>query len=998
MAAHQLLPFAEQLRRYRRDRGLTQEELAEQAGLSARGIRALEQGERSSPHRDTVMLLADALGLAPEERAAFEEAASRAGPLSSVLGGAPALPSGGFLGAVPSGVLIGREVEMGRLLTVIDDVTKGIGRVVMLAGEPGIGKTRLAQEMTLHLRARGVLVATGQCYEPEQTVPYYPFLEALTAASRAAPPSLQAEIPQRWPHLERLLPDRAGGDQDSEIRGHDVQQVLFWAVSGFLQALAAVTPVALLLDDLHWADESTLKLFQHLARHLRADRLLLLGTYRDVDVAQAHPLERVLRDLHRDGLLEEVMVRRLNRQGTAALTAAILGETDISDDFAGLLHRHTDGNPFFTQEVVRALVERGDVFPRDGSWDRRAVEEIEIPRSIRSAVGERLSRLGEVSRETLREASVLGQAFTFADLQAMGDRGEEHVEAALGAAAAAGLVRVTGKDDYAFSHALVRQVLYDELSPRTRRRLHLAAGEALERLPEPIRQKRAPELAWHFAQADEPKRALSYSLLAGDGAKAVFAHAEAEQHYRTALDLARELGDISREAEALHKLSVVLRIVARYDEALEAVDRAVTLYLDVGDHEGEARTIHDLAFVLYYQGAADQGITRLRTVMDHLEGLPAATVSSRATAELNTALAFCLWSSARYAETLATAERAEEMARVANATRTLGIAQALHGMALTMIGVLAEARSVLQEAIPSLQMGDPWWLAQPWGSTGRAHVDEGDLQNGLRCLEQSRTLIEASHDPAEMAWILGNLGEVSYLRGDWSEARSAYERAIQVARDAGSDRYLSYALLHRAELCSMNGDWTQAAQDIDEGLEVARRCAAVPALRKAQRLLAEKDVMAGRPQSAIDRLKPLLGSPDEDWPRAFPPPVLAEAYLAVSDVARAEELVLQRVQRFREQNHRRALALWLRVQGMILGQQHQWEQADQIFAEAVSLAHAMPYPYAEGRSLHEYGVLHVQCGEPEQARERLEEALAIFRHLGARPDVERTEHALHALG
>jgi len=223
-------------------------------------------------------------------------------------------------------------------------------------------------------------------------------LEELTGASRAAPPSVQAEIPQRWPHLERLLPDRVARDQSSEILGHDVQQVLFWAVSGFLEALAAVTPVALLLDDLHWADESTLKLFQHLARHLRADRVLLLGTYRDVDVVQAHPLERVLRDLHRDGLLEEMMVRRLNREGTAALTGAILGETDISDEFAGLLHRHTDGNPFFTQEVVQALIERGDVFLREGSWDRRAVEEIEIPRSIRSAVGERLSRLGEISR------------------------------------------------------------------------------------------------------------------------------------------------------------------------------------------------------------------------------------------------------------------------------------------------------------------------------------------------------------------------------------------------------------------------------------------------------------------------------------------------------------------------------------------------------------------------------------------------------------------------
>jgi DNA-binding XRE family transcriptional regulator len=243
MATQQVQPFAEQLRRYRRDRGLTQGELAEQAGPSARGIRALEQGERSSPHRDTVTLLADALGPASEHRAAFEDAAIHAVPLSSAIGRVPSLPSGGYLGTLPSGTLIGHEAAMRRLLTVIEDVGKGIGRVVMLAGEPGIGKIRLGQELTRSLLARGVVVATGQCYEPEQSVPYYPFLGALTVASRAAPPSLWAKIPQRWPHLERLLPDRAVGDRSSEMVGHDVQQVLFWAVSGFLQALAAVTPV-----------------------------------------------------------------------------------------------------------------------------------------------------------------------------------------------------------------------------------------------------------------------------------------------------------------------------------------------------------------------------------------------------------------------------------------------------------------------------------------------------------------------------------------------------------------------------------------------------------------------------------------------------------------------------------------------------------------------------------------------------------------------------------
>jgi tetratricopeptide (TPR) repeat protein len=486
-------------------------------------------------------------------------------------------------------------------------------------------------------------------------------------------------------------------------------------------------------------------------------------------------------------------------------------------------------------------------------------------------------------------------------------------------------------------------------------------------------------------------------MLAGDGAEAVFAHAEAEQHYRTALELAQEPDDLGREADVLQKLGIVLRIVARYDEALEVMDRAAKLCLEAGDYEGEARAIHEVAFILFYRGTADEGIMRLRTATERLERLPGATVSSRAAAELYAALAFCLWPSGRYTEMVVAAERAQEMARAANATRTLGIAQTMRGLALTMIGALPDARRVLAEAIPLLEVGDRWWLAQPWGSMGRAHVDEGDLQDGLRCLERSLALLETAHDPAELAWILGCIGEVSYLRGDWSDARSAYERAIQIARNAGADRYLSCVLLHRAELSATEGNWTQATQDIDEGLAVAARCTAVPALRKGQRLLAERDVIEGYPQSAVDRLQPHFDQATGEWSRAFPPPVLVEAYLARGDVARAEELVLQRVQRFRAQHHRRALALWLRVQGVVLGQQQLWEEAHRVFAEAVALAHAIPYPYAEGRILYEDGLLHLQRGEPRLARERLEEALTIFRRLGARMDADRVDQAIAAL-
>jgi tetratricopeptide (TPR) repeat protein/transcriptional regulator with XRE-family HTH domain len=998
MAASEIPPFAQLLRRHRRERGLTQEALAEAAGLSARGIRALEQGERTLPHADTMQLLADALQLSPSDRIAFEAAARPLLPRGASVHRNVAPPVGSFLGARPSGPLVARERELANVLGLVEDVEHSAGRLAMLAGEPGVGKTRLAQEVMLRLEERGFLIATGQCYEPERAVPYYPFLDALTAAARSAPPSLGGEIPNRWPHLERLLPDRGVRDRDGDSADHDVQQVLFWAVSGFLEALAGIQPIALLLDDLHWADASTLKLFQHLARHLRADRVLLLGTYRDVEVGKQQPLEGLLRDLHRDGLLREVVVRRLSRDGTAALTAAILGETDIPSEFAELLYRHTDGNPFFTQEVVRALVERGDVFLRDGIWDRQPVQEIEVPRSIRSAIGERVSRLGHQTQEVLHEASVLGQAFPFDDLWRMGKRPEDELDEALEEALGANLVRVTGPDEYAFNHALTQQTLYAELSPRKRNRLHTAVGEALEQQPESTRRRRAAQIAWHFLQAGSRERALPSAMLAGDEAEAVFAHGEAEQHYRTALDLARGLGDRPREAEALEKMGVVLRMVSRYDEALTLLERAAKLSADAGDHEAEARATHEIGFVHFHRGTPGHGIERVQGVTERLEQLPSSVQPYRALADLYSALALDLWPLARYTEVLSATQRAAELALPQGYTRPRALSETLRGMAVAMIGPLPEARRVFEEAAAiSEASGNRWWVADGVGDIGRVCLDEGKFREGREYLERSHALIEALHDGAELAWIESNLGEASYVVGDWTNARAEYEGAVRTARRADAAMYLSYALLHLAELCASEGNWEKAKQHIDEGLPLGQQCGAVPAVRKGQRLLAENDLAEGRAAQAVNRLQPLLASPEGAWPRAFPPPVLIEAYLELGDVARAEGLVLQRVQRFRAQNHRRALAVWLRVQGMTLGHQHRWKESEQLFAEAVLLAQAISYPYAEGRSHYQYGRLHLQRGEQEEARDRLAQAQAIFRRLGAGKDMVWTEQALTTL-
>lgn len=1032
MTQDEPLVFGDLLRRHRIFSGMSQEELAERAGLSARAISDLERGVKRVPRRDTVQLLVEALQLSGEERTAFVTAArepaahpnskpagqfrytatdapgTKASPL---LFGAPAsipatgiaLPVGGFLGAMPSGPLVGRTVELAAIQTDLQAVAEGTGHLVVVAGEPGVGKTRLTQEVMLACRDRGFLVATGRCYELHQSVPYYPFLEALSSLYAATAELVRADVSARWPALLRLLPNQpASPPPATGASPQEEQQRLFWAVAGFLQALSEAVPVALLLDDLHWSDDASIALLQHLARRTRTHQVLLLGTYRDVEVGRQHPLGKALRDLEREHLVERISVHRLAPEGTARLIAEVMGQ-DVSEEFAGLIYNHTDGNPLFVREVLRALIERGDVHRRDGRWERKELTALEVPESVRATIADRVSRLSESAQEVLREASVLGQVFVFEDLLAMGtgEYSEDALEAALEEALAAGLIQEF-REGYVFNHALTQQALYAELPSRRRRKMHLAAGEALERLPERARQSRAAELAWHFREGGAPERALTYTLLAGDSAQSLYATGEAEQHYRTALELAESLDDRASEARALEKLGWLLWLMARFDTSAETLERAAGEYRTLGDVEGEMRAV-GLLGMLYFTVEPLEGVRRIRDLLDRL----GQQEPSKPLASLYTSLAMNLLIAGRYRETVEAAERAAELARALGDTRMLIWAETTRGPALGMIGQLAEARRVGEDAIPLAEASNDYFgLLSAVHYLGAICVAEGDFAAALgyykRALELAERLGAQSRISAETA----NLAEVLFYLGDWERAHDLAQRALDIVRAESTGRtasYFQYANVFRqlGAICAAMGEWEEARAYLEESVARAERLPYPEAVRSSQAILAEHELASGNPTAALVRLEPLMkGSDAGELGIVRLLPSLAWAYAEQGDHARADRILADAIERATAQQHRLALVDLLRLHGVVLRLQGQdkREAAQRSFDEAVTLARSMQYPYAEGRALYEQGCLHSSAREWQAARERLQAALAIFQQLGARPDAERVERALAELG
>jgi tetratricopeptide (TPR) repeat protein len=992
MAPTEPSAFAVLLRQHRAEARLTQEELAERAGVSQRAISDLERGVNRSPRYDTVRRLVQALELSGEAEVAFEQAAQRPGEAPTV--GAGELPKGNFLGAAPASHLVGREVELARLLGALEAAGQGRGQMILLAGEPGIGKTRLGQETALHARRHGYLLAVGSCYESRQVVPYYPFLDVLTALSDAAPRRTGVEPAQRWPQLRMLLPDAIVEDVAGSAEGPHSQEILFRAVAALLQTLARAVPVAILLDDLHWADHASLDLLQHLARHTRTDRVFILGAYPQEEVSRQHPLQRALRALRHEHLMERLAIGPLAGDETATQIAAILGGDTISPDLSALIYRYTEGNPFFTDEVLRALIKRGDVYRQNGGWTCRDITQIDVPESIREAIQERLSRLSDEGQDLLRQASVLGQTFSFDVLAAMTDWTDDELERVLDEALRAGLIQETGRDQFGFNHALTQHALYLDLPARRRRRLHLAAGAALENLPEAGRREHSAELAWHFLAGDDPARALAYAVMAGERAEAVFAHGEAEQHFRTALELAREVGNQELEARALERLGYALWAMNRYAEAIDLLEEAARLAALRGDRDTEAHIVAIIGWVYRSRGTVTQAAARVRNLLASADSVqPSAPVGS-----LWVILSLLLFLQPKEdrGEAFAAAERAAAIARATGDDRLLAQAEGRRGLMLNAQGRLDEARTVLERVVPLAEsMGDLLTLSLALRNLGVNQGLSGDVPAarafGARALDVALEL----GNPIYVNFMGWTLSYEAFIGGEWRQARADAERTSIELQRMGAHRANLVASLALIDL--YEGKSHDAREHLKEAGALVTDDTEPENRHWVEYVRAVHDLWQGRPQAAVDRLTPVAR--DEALTVNNAPFVfvaLGDAYLALGDRDAATEMATLAL-KTSSRAYRWSTVEANRLLGDALACRGRWDEALWALEEALAESRRASLPLYEARALHAQGKGLSRQRERAAARQRLLEARAIFQDLGTEPLVERSRQAIDQL-
>jgi len=551
------------------------------------------QAEALQAYRGARRALVEELGLEPSrELRALEQAILTQDPgLDAPARAAPARVAG-TPGSGP-GAFVGRERELDELMAALGDARAGRGRLVLVAGEPGIGKSRLAEELATRAEQLGVRVLSGRCWEAGGAPAFWPWVQALRAYVRERESeSLLGELGPGAADLAQLLPELREHFPElpapPTLASEGARFRLFDSLATFLGNAARARPLVLVLDDLHAADAPSLLLLEFIARELDGTRLLIVGAYRDTEIGGEHRLTSTLAELVRERATRRLTLAGLSEAAVGRYIELSTGSA-APDRLVAALHRGTDGNPLF-------LAELACLFGDERLLERGALEPLPIPRGVLDAIVHRLRGLSDRCRGVLIVASGLGREFSVAALERVsavsGDALLESLDEARAARVVGELPGAPGR--LRFSHVLVRDALYDQLGAAGRVRLHERIGEALVALYAPDPEPHLAEIAHHFFEAapgGDRDRAIAYARRAGERAARLLAYEEAARLYRialTALESKRSADEPTR-CELLLELGEVQARSGEMAPAQETFARAAEVARTLGLAELRAR-------------------------------------------------------------------------------------------------------------------------------------------------------------------------------------------------------------------------------------------------------------------------------------------------------------------------------------------------------------------------------------------------------------------------
>jgi phosphoribosyl 1,2-cyclic phosphodiesterase/tetratricopeptide (TPR) repeat protein/anti-anti-sigma regulatory factor len=778
------------------------------------------------------------------------------------------------------GAMVRRGAQLAELREGWAAAQQGRGRLAMVSGEPGIGKTRLTRELAALVEDGVVLV--GQCRDTRGNPTYLPFAEALRSYVATVPQELFDEeilpllgpLAELAPELRRLVPNLP---ELPMLSPRHEQLRLMSNVARFIAHAAQRRPWLLILDDLQWADEATLELLIYLGRQVPELPLMIVGIYRDTELEQEHPLRQTLSELNRHPGYAWIALDRLDEAGVGEMLAQLWGGSPPTI-LTAQIYQHTDGNPFYVEAIARSLTDDGVVVRVEGGLSIQATGEVRLAPSVRDAVWRRIRRLSPDTQTLLRQAAVLGPIFSFQHLRAMSGMTDWEVLEHLDVAQQRRLLQeAPGEPLLRFSHSEIHYVLYADLGAMRRRLLHRQAAEAIEGTADGKSAPHAAELAHHYYEAGEWEKAFSHSMTAGRQDALIYANERALHWYSRAIEAFTQL-----DADAIARISPeqlwaydhlgdLLQVFGRWSEAHDMFDRGMQMAEVMKNRELQARFQLQKGWLLHDQGdfaAASEWQQRSLTLYTELgdDGGIARSLNLKGTllGELGDVAAAV----ATYGESLAIRRAIGDRHGVAATLNNLGM------IAIDQ-GELAQAHGPLEESLAiTREHGYRRLETVALNNLGYLAIFRGEYAQAEELLNESLALARAIGDLADTAVALHNLGKALQGKGDLAGARKRYIESFWIYRELGDRRNIAYLLEDLAGLATRLGAYAMALQLI--GAAAAQRDAIGAPLPPGTRQHIEAQLAPAR--AALDPAAAEAAIADG---RELPPEVAIATALAV---------------------------------------------------------------------------------------------------------------------
>jgi DNA-binding CsgD family transcriptional regulator len=833
---------------------------------------------------------------------------------------------------------------------------QGNGHTLLLAGEAGIGKSRLIAEIKTGIRRDTALALQGNCFEPDRSLPYGPLIDALRALlAIISPAELMRDAGTYANEYARLLPELAAylppGAVAPVISAEQEKRRLFEALVQLLTRLSARQPLLFVAEDIHWADDTSLEFLAFLARRLTRLPILLLLTYRSDE--QHAQLRHFLAQLDRERLASEIALAPLTPDEVEEMLLVIFElQRPVRHEFLDAMYNLTEGNPFFIEEVLHALLADDEIYYSGEGWERKPLHDLNIPRSVQDAVRRRSERLSATARQTLAFASVIGQRFEFTLLQHLTGNDEAALLDLLKELIAAQLVVEQSAERFAFRHALTRQAVYSELLERERRTMHRTIAAVVEALYADELESRLSELAYHTCQAGEWARSLEYARRAGERALALYApHAALEQftqaitaahhldvpvapaiyqarasayetlgdfeHARSdleiALTLAHESDDIATEWGALLDLGL-LWAGRDYTRTGEYYQRALTLADTLGEPVKRARTLNRLAN--WHLNTDDPVMAKTL----HAEALTIFEAADNARGVAETLDLLCMASilSDDLNDAVGYGQRAIEMLRALDDRQPLSsslitlpfVAALRQSQTMTLAPTtLSEATRSAEEGLRiAREMGWRGGEANALWVVGLCLSARGEFGRGMASTTSALAIAKEIEHRQWMAASYCTLGELAYELYALALAREYLEQGLKLAHTINSTHWIRENTAVLAATYIAQGNLEAAEEALDAGAPVGIVMETV-----GQRLSwvtrGELALAQGRPEVALDIAGRLAGnvSPDGQYGMPMVAILRGKALTALDRLDEAESWLSAAEQHLRAQGARTSL-------------------------------------------------------------------------------------------